>query len=369
MRETARVFLDAEALTEVRRNTDWAALLAALGIAVDPRRSKADDIWAHSPFTEDRRASFHVTPKGWYCFSIGEGGGALELVQRLRSTDCYGAARWLLENGLSRYAGEIPAAGLHHGGAAADGAAEKPVNRPIRQDLLPLLDSGHPELVRRGLSPETCAYLGCGYLPAGGRSPLCGRIVFQVRGVREGKPVILTHIGRALSEAQEEADGKWHHYKGFVKTQELYNSDHLLLDPQAVRQAQASGRILLVEGCFDAAKLIEAGILSAGATFGPHLDPEQLPRLKEIAAATGVGHFRVFYDRDKAGRAGQDKAIALINSVDNLTADGFDWEVTFPSPARGAVRIPDTLPDGAPLSDPADLTVEQLRFLREQGAL
>jgi hypothetical protein len=61
MRETARVFLDAEALTEVRRNTDWAALLAALGIAVDPRRSKADDIWAHSPFAEDRRASFHVT--------------------------------------------------------------------------------------------------------------------------------------------------------------------------------------------------------------------------------------------------------------------------------------------------------------------
>jgi hypothetical protein len=47
-----------------------------------------------------------VTPKGWYCFSIGAGGGALELVQRLRRTDCYGAARWLLENGLSRYPGE-----------------------------------------------------------------------------------------------------------------------------------------------------------------------------------------------------------------------------------------------------------------------
>jgi DNA primase len=364
MRETPPPFLTADDLQEIRRQTDWPGLLQALGIRLDPRRSKPGDLWAHSPFSEDRKASFHVTDKGWYCFSTAQGGGALELVQQTQGLTCYAAARWLLDNGLSSAS---PASAGPAVPAKEAAPAPEPY-RPIRQDLLPRLTPEHPELFRRGISPATCAYLGCGYLPEGGRSPLSGRIVFQVRGVQaqaEGglEPVILTHVGRALSEEQEEADGKWHHYKGFLKTLELYNIDKLLLDPEAVAQARATGHILLVEGCFDVAKLVEAGILNAGACFGSHLDESQLPRLQQVAAGTGVGHFRVWFDRDAAGRRAQEQALALINGSGALSASGFDWDVSFPSPARGPVALPETL------KDPGDFSAGQLGFLRAQGLI
>ena len=362
MPETPSPFLTPEALGEIRAATDWPGLLPALGIRCDLRRSKPGELWAHSPFSKDREASFHVTDKGWYCFATDQGGGALELVQQIERLNCYAAARWLLENGLSSYAGPPLSA------AAAAAAADKPVNKPVRQDLLPSLEQAHPALERRGISPTTAAYLGCGYLPETSRSPLAGRLVFQVRGVRPGKdgkaaPVILTHIGRALTEEQAVAGGKWHFYEGFHKTQELYNFDRLRLDPEAAAQAQAAGHFLLVEGCCDVARLVEAGVLNAGATFGAHLDEGQLPRLRELAAASGVSRFQIWYDRDPAGRGGQERAVALINATSGLAAAGFDWEVAFPSPTRGPVKIPETL------TDPGEFSGEQLRWLREQGVI
>ena len=128
-------------------------------------------------------------------------------------------------------------------------------------------------------------------------------------------------------------------------------------------QAQATGHILIVEGCFDVARLVEAGIRNVGATFGAHLDTGQLPRLAEVAAATGISRFRIFFDRDEAGAAGQQQAVALINAHSELTAAGFDWEAAFPSPARGSVKIPGTI------TDPGEFSREQLAWLRERGVI
>jgi hypothetical protein len=83
--------------------------------------------------------------------------------------------------------------------------------------------------------------------------------------------------------------------------------------------------------------------------------------LQEIAATIGVSHFRVWFDRDPAGAAGQAKAIALVNASGDLTATGFDWAVAFPSPARGRVPIP------ASVTDPGECSPEQLRFLRRKN--
>ena len=193
-------------VSEIRRNADWRRVFDALGLVRDERRSKVDDWWASSPFAEDRQASFHVTDKGWYCFSSGQGGGALELVQALQGLDWYVAARWLLDTGLSRSdarGGRAEPAPLPEPAVPAETA-----NRPIRQDLVPRLETDHPELARRGISPSTSAYLGCGYLPEGGKSPLSGRIVFQVRGIQNGEPVILSHLGRALSAELEAMNAK-----------------------------------------------------------------------------------------------------------------------------------------------------------------
>jgi len=364
-------YLVASDLDEINRQADWRALFEALGLVRDDHRSKLDDWWARSPFAEDRTPSFHMNDRGWHCFSTGQGGGPVRLVQLRLGLDCYAAGRWLLEHGLSscsRLTDTAPAAAPPASGeeeTSETPRTAKTPNRPIRQDLLPALDASHPELARRGLSAATCAYLGCGYYGEEHRGPLAGRIVFQVRSVKEkaGRlaPVILTHMGRALTAEQAQAAGKWYAYKGFRKTLELYNQDKLLLDPDAIAQAQATGRILLVEGGFDVARLVEAGILNVVASFGAHLDEDQLPRLRAIAKRTRVRQVRVWYDRDEAGGHGQQQAIERITRSGDLVADGFDWDVTFPSPARGEVGIP------AALTDPGELSVEQLRFLRQQG--
>jgi hypothetical protein len=356
-------------LSEIRDNADWRRVFDALGLMRDERRSKIDDWWASSPFAADSDPSFHINDGGWYCFSSGQGGGVLELVQQVHNLDCYAAGRWLLEHGLSHCRRFAEVEGSPAPPPSGEKRTEAPKrakapNTPIRQNLVPVLSADHPELQRRGLSAATCAYLGCGAYGEERKGSLAGRIVFQVRGIGEKdgglQPVVLTHMGRALTDEQEREGGKWHAYGGFHKTLEIYNLDHLMLDDRAVAQTQASGHVLLVEGCFDVAALVEAGILNVGATFGAHLDEDQLPRLKQIAARTRVARFRVWYDRDPAGSSGQQKAVDLINATDALSADGFDWTVAFPSPTRGAVQIPQFL------TDPGEFTAEQLRFLRAQ---
>lgn len=94
--------LSAADLKEVRDNTDWRDLFWAFGIRKDDRRSREDNWWGFSPFNADERTpSFHVNDNGWYCHSTGQGGGPIELVQRLQGCNCYEAGKWLLAHGVS----------------------------------------------------------------------------------------------------------------------------------------------------------------------------------------------------------------------------------------------------------------------------
>ncbi len=434
-------FITNEMLREIRNRADWRRLFEVLGLE-QARGSKENDWWASSPFSEDRTASFHINDRGWYCHSTHQGGGVVELVQRTleyregRAVNCYEAGRWLVEAGVSEVSGsggEKPRSeGKRKGGEMEDGlgrgaggtergareanwagvvvrvtdgekvaetGGEGPwregkgglgedgirENRPIRQTLVPGLDMGHQELGRRGISRETCEYLGCGHLGEGSRSSLAGRMVFQVRGVRWGqgdtegadadsergandagerlRPVILTHMGRAMTEEQREEGGKWKLYAGFEKTLELYNIDNVLLDDEALQQAREVGHVLVVEGCYDVTKLVEADIRNVVATFGAHLSEEQLRRLDLISEMTGAEEFVFWYDRDKAGTEGREKALDAVRRYGSrwFGARGFDWDVTFPSSARGEVGIPEGI------GDVCEFSVGQLRWLREKG--
>jgi hypothetical protein len=446
MRE-ARKFLSPAMLSEIRERADWRRVFEALWLE-QAKGSKPDDWWASSPFSEDIHPSFHMSDKGWYCHSTGQGGGVIELVQKVmetrgRAMNCFEAGRWLMENGLStveeegwKGKGEATGEGGKHkptnpgkqeepaamsgekgksgtGGREGNGpylgpgggpeteteagpgsgtgstegskpddypepeeragkeVSERRENRPIRQTLTPLLEKEHEELKRRGIGRETCDYLGCGYLPPGhSKSPLRGRIVFQVRGVREERegelrPVILTHVGRAVTAEEAEEWGKWRAYEGFLKSLELYNIDHALLDAAAALQARETGHVIVAEGCFDVAKLVEAEIGNAVATFGSHLSAEQLRRLDLIADRLGVRRFLFCYDRDRAGRDGAAKALELIGKerAGRYTAEAFDWEMAFPSPARGEVKIPEAI------GDLCEFRVEQLEWLRAKKVI
>jgi DNA primase len=374
-------FITATMLSKIRVNADWRALFPALGLEKDETKSKPDDWWAKSPFNpNERHASFHINDKGFCCFSSGETGGTVELVQRVLASrgellNCFEAGRWMVEHGVSHCdtiqngKSHAPKPALHEtSSAGASGEEKRKPNEPIRQNLVPLLtqQGTHPEFVRRGISEETCRYLRCGVLEAG-KSSLAGRIVFQIRGVRPDpdgalKSVILSHMGRALTQEQEDAHGKWLLYGGFSKIQEIYNIDRVLIDADARKQLQDSGHVILVEGAFDVAALVEAGIKNVVASFGAHLAKEQLPVLDLIAQETGVRRVLIWYDRgtvDPAGAKGATGAAELLASA-GFQSVPFDWEMAIYSPTRGEVRIP------AKITDPGDFSKIQLHWLRQQ---
>ena len=375
-------FIDNRTLRVIRDNADWQAAFRAFGLARDDRKSKEGDWWAHSPLADEKTASFHINAKGWFCFSTNQGGGIVELVQKVlerrtgRAVNCYEAGRWMLEQGISRL-DQLSAAPAHSLPAGNEGArSEKKEkgdapdsagsvrNAPIRADLIPRLVPQHPMLEKRGISKATCKYLGCGYL-SGAKGTINNRIVFQVRGVEERgghlSPVILTHIGRAVSDVQADVEGKWHHYHGFQKHLELYNIDKLLLDPQAREQARRTGRIILVEGPFDVAKLVEAGIRNVVATFGAHCSTEQARRLKFLAGRLGITDVLLWYDKDAAGRRGRAEASPLIEQS-GLKASPFWWGRKQVEQA-GVSALPATA------KDPCDLPVPYLQVLRNKGVI
>lgn len=371
-----RPFLDNEALSQIRRTADWRKLFQVLNLEKNEKKSKTNDWWAKSPFKPtERTASFHISDKGFKCFSSNEGGGVIELVQKVfqyragQVLNCYEAGQWLVDNGISPLPFSSPqqnSVSKPQNSGERKNRGERTENPPIRQNLCPSLTIDHPEFERRGLSSATAEYLGFGYLPPKkSRSRLAGRIVFQVCGVRKDgesnlNSVILTHMGRATTKKQEATDGKWLHYTGFRKSQELYNLDRLLLDSKARDETKKAGYVVIVEGCWDVAKLYETGIPNVVATFGAHISEEQIPRFKMIADHLGISHFRFLYDRDKAGEEGKLRGIETLNKA-GFEADSFAWDQTFPSPSRGQINLPDNI------QDVCDFRVDQLRWLRGNG--
>ena len=109
--------------------------------------------------------------------------------------------------------------------------------------------------------------------------------------------------------------------------------------------------LVLVEGFFDAAKLVEAGCRNVGALMGAYITAEQIERLGWIRSRIGFSRIVLFLDRDEAGRKGTCRAFELLRQH-SFEVSVFDWD-----------RNP--IPDSA--KDAADMSVEQLQLLRVQG--
>ncbi len=376
-KETDTVRLTPAHLAEIRKSVDWQAMFAGLGFEKARKKSKLNDWWAFSPFHEEKTPSFHMGPGGvWYDFSIGEGGGAIELVQKIQNCNCYEAGKYILEQGWAKVSVDPSPVNQtrHKTRNRVRKTVEKtptqpsqhdlPKNSPIRQDLITLC-TGHELLDSRGISEETCEALGIGFLSQG-RSPLKGRIIFQVADARKTKKssdqltrVILSHIGRAVKEGQEP---KYLFYEGFHKSSELYGQEILFLHEDAADQISCSGHILLSEGPFDVAKAYEAGLRNVVAGFGVSLSEAQAWKLKTIADHHGVTGITIIFDRDKTGIAGAEKAADLLKEV-GLNPNIFDWNAPVARTRQGIKHIPETI------NDLADFSVEQIVWLRSQQML
>ncbi len=367
--------MDRQQLRHVWQQASWLRVIEVFQLSVDPQRRRRDDeIWLKSPFTQEQQASLHVSLSAnvYKDFSSGKGGGIIQfcremLRQQNREMGMFEVAEWMVEKGISVASQQAPSEQKPQAGRDNRPVCPNPANRTIEVDLRRYLRSDHPELKRRGISTATCRYLGCGFLPprANGKpgSPLQSRLVFQIRGVRENghglEPIILSHSGRALVPEQQDKDGKYWSYP-FRKGQEIYNQDQLLLDKEATRQANAFG-LVLVEGFFDVAKLVEAGCRNVGALMGAHLSEEQIERLMWIRSRIGFPRIVLFLDRDNAGRNGARQAFERLRQH-NFEVSVFDWDQTTPGNVAGVAEL---IPDS--IKDPADMSVAYLQRLRGQG--
>jgi transposase len=370
--------IDRQQIRHVWQQASWLRVIEVFHLSVDDQRRRRDDeIWIKSPFTQEQQASLHVSLSAnvYKDFSSGKGGGIIQfcrdmLRQQNREMGMFEVAAWMVENGISMAVQQAPSGSdlKRQSGQDHSPVCPKPVNHAIEVDLRRYLRPNHPELQRRGISAATCRYLGCGFLPprANGKpsSPLQSRLVFQIRGVRENshglEAIILSHSGRALAPEQQDKDGKYWSYP-FRKGQEIYNQDQLLLDPEASRQAHTFG-LVLVEGFFDVAKLVEAGCSNVGALMGSHITAEQIERLTWIRSRIGFPRIVLFLDRDHAGRNGARQAFERLQQH-HFEVSVFDWDGDTPARVPGAEPIPDSI------KDPADMSVEHLHRLRGQGLI
>lgn len=357
------VALSRENLPRVWQNADWLKVIEVFGLELQ-KQGKSDEVWIKSPFTGEENASLHLHLKQniFNDFSSGKGGGILNFCQDLlslkgRVMNCYQVAGWMLENGISvldqtkKATDPQPLEKLNHPKS----------NKPLKVDLRPFFKTDHGVFEQRGITQKACQYLGCGYLPEraeGSTSPLNARLVFQVRGIGQDlEPVILSHVGRALTDQQVACDGRYWGFP-FYKKLEIYNQDKLLTDPLAKEQLERFG-LVLVEGFFDVAALVSAGCLNVGALMGAHISAAQIDRLKFIASHVPIRKITLFFDRDEAGRNGTCRALSLLKQ-NGIDVKAFDWDQKFERPGCPPARIKPLI------KDPADMSGAQLKYLRKQ---
>ncbi len=356
-------------LAQVWQQASWLRVIEAFDLQVDSkRRCRDDEIWLKSPFTGEETASMHVSLSQniFKDFSSGRGGGIMQFCRQMlqdqgRQMTMLQVARWMVAEGISTVKGIRPQS-LRGYKTAAPSTKTNPA---IKVDLRRYLRADHPELKRRAIGAMTCRYLGCGFLPQRGKgktgSPLNGRLVFQIRGIGENgtqlHPVILSHTGRSLSREQEDRDGKYWSYP-FRKGLEIYNQDRLLLDEEARDQSGRFG-LILVEGFFDVAKLVEAGCRNVGALMGSSISAEQIQRLLWIRSRMQLPYILLFLDRDRAGQKATGKIQQQLENH-KLAVSVFDWDQRVSLNGQSAEPIPISI------RDPADMTVDQLRALRRQ---
>jgi len=295
------------------------------------------------PFHAEKTPSFHVNrDKGFFhCFGCGVGGDVfrfLELHQKIGFTD---AVRQLAQ----RFGLTLP---------QMEGSAEASADAAVRESLLKLHElaatrfqeqlAGPPgararqQLRDRGIGADTVSKLGLGYaLPAreslkawllqqGFELPLLvrsGLIVERETGQTVDRfrdrlmiPIcrdtgsVVAFGGRATAPDQQPKYLNSPETPIYSKGRTLYG---LNLTRQEIRRL---GYAVLVEGYFDFAQVLQAGIQTGVAACGTALTPQQAHLLRRFTTKVVLS-----YDPDAAGQG------AAARSSQLLVAEGFQVNV------------------------------------------
>jgi DNA primase len=295
------------------------------------------------PFHGERTPSFHVHPdKGFFhCFGCGVGGDVFKFVELQEKVGFGDAVRLLAQ----RFGIPIPEAeeGPDRGGGTIEREALLKVHEVaaawFRAQLgAPAGARVRQQLADRKIESPTIERLGIGYAPPGRdglqrhfraqgfgidlllRSGLVtrrdnGDTVDRFRNrlmipIARDSGSVIAFGGRATEAGQEPKYLNSPETPIYSKGRTLYG---LHLTKAAIRQANYA---ILVEGYFDFAQLVQAGVGAVVASCGTALTPPQAQLLRRFASKVVLS-----FDPDAAGEG------AAVRSCELLVAEGFGVNV------------------------------------------
>lgn len=282
------------------------------------------------PFHDEKSPSFIVTPENgtWHCFGCGEGGDAIDFIQRREGEGFRWAVEFLAQRlGIMlRYEDNGKPAPRTDSGPSRDRImaviattatffAAQLLNTPDAQEARELLSA------RNLGSREIAEHFGCGYAPKGhiliqhltaagyteeemiqagvaGRSENGGRVYsfFRNRLTWEIKNSFGRTIGFGARRLNPEDQGK------FINTREtpVYKKAQVLFGLSLARQAITKARhVFVVEGYADVMAMHLAGVENTVAACGTAFTPDHLATLLRLVGEDGEITFAL--DDDAAG--------------------------------------------------------------------
>jgi DNA primase len=163
------------------------------------------------------------------------------------------------------------------------------LNRPLGFALQGI-NTRHPYLSQRGISPATAQWFGVGMYAGAGF--LAGRCVIPIRD-EQGR--LVAYVGRAVNGEEP----KYRFPAGFRKSQVLFNLD---------RAMQTGGdQVIVVEGFFDALKVHQAGHPAVVALMGSSFSRRQSELLLSHFASVTL-----MLDGDEPGRHAAEYIVQLL---------------------------------------------------------
>ena len=294
------------------------------------------------PFHSEKTPSFHVHgDKGFFhCFGCNVGGDVLKFVELQEKLGFQDAVRQLAQ----RFGVAVPEPETEHD-AAADAEREalltvhEAASEFFRERLADASGrQAREHLDARGVTDETAARLGLGFAPPHGDSLITylrGRsysdtvlVRSGLAAAREGRPLVdrfrnrlmvpiardtgsvVAFGARALQQGQQPKYLNSPETAIYSKSRTLYG---LHLSKSAIRKA---GYAVLVEGYFDLAQALQAGVNTVVASCGTAVNEQQARLLKRFASKVIVS-----FDPDPAGAA------AAARSGELLLAEGLQVNV------------------------------------------
>lgn len=294
-----------------------------------PLKRAGTNFKACCPFHEEKTPSFNVNParQFWHCFGCGAGGDVFEFVMQHHGMSFPEALRYLAQRaGIALPArNDAPRAEVGRDEMLAVYARYAAWYRDqlLRQ---PVGELARAYLKARGIHVDAAKEFGLGFAPdewAAARDALADLDAKHVQAAGLAKPRadgslydlfrnriiipihgpagdIVAFGGRTLGEDPAK-------YINSPETPVYHKGGQLFNLYRARRDIRRAGRVILVEGYFDAVRLAGAGFPETVATCGTALTPQQATLLTRHTDRVVVA-----YDGDAAGCAAAERAAALL---------------------------------------------------------